>query len=269
MRLFFAALFDAIFLLTSFSAKAELILVSQDDFGPNTKTEIFNEPIDWSNAAYHSDAKFFESLVRIGANEPYTFANTGITFLSPVPNIEQNWTSCVVLMSSLQYWGFGEYGELPGAGSPSVIPGGSGARFLVQYMSAQNIPQYILQFPGKGALRVGGNWILGATGISAQRNPSQDAIVVSAWGENDRYLGTIGLNPTTVENWANTFQGFAAVDGSPIIKIGIISSSNYGAHTPGVANLRFDPVSIPEPSMICLLAAASVCAGFTPRRKIC
>jgi len=70
-----------------------------------------------------------------------------------------------------------------------------------------------------------------------------------------------------VEDWAEKFQGFESEDGSPIMKIGITYSNNYGVRTPGVAKLMFEP-AVPEPGALCLATAIAACAISTLLLKI-
>ena len=235
---------------------AALVQVSYSSFGPTALNETFNEPIDYSNAVNCPIADKFGSMVLIGTHDVYTFSQTGIKYISPIPNIFEDFHHVVSVVNDKQYFNFGVYGELmPNSG---VIPGGPGAKFLLEVGSSSiHLSPIMLEFPDQGALKVGGNFIMAAT------YPDQpDNIVVTAYDIFGSLLGTVYIPPTTVANWANSFYGFASSDGTAIKTIGIDYSSNPNACRPGVANLTFEPV--PEPSTLALL---SLCGALLMRKK--
>ena len=241
----------AILVLVVSPVFADLISVPLSSFGPETLVERFSEPIDTANATMHPDSNNLWSMAIIGTNSPYTFTNTGLTFVSPVPNIHGNWLPIISAVKGNQYYNFGEYGEL-GSGS-GLIPGGTGARFLLQTGSSSvHFDPFFLTFPGHGATKVGLYPIMAGGGIVELRDQSLDRIVITAYGADGAYLGRMDCVPQHVSQWANNFWGFADSNGTPIAKIGIDYSNNYGASRPGVANLMFLP-AVPEPTTVVML----------------
>jgi len=245
------------------SAFAGLIPVPLSSFGPGTIVERFSDPINYANAADHGSTTYSGAMVLIGINSPYTFVGTGLTYVSPVPNVEGDWLPRISLLNRKQSFSFGTktgYGEL-GEWLPPYIPGGVDARALVQTASSSvHFDPFYLTFPGHGATMVGLYPIMAGGGITELRNPSLDRIVITAYGADNAYLGRMDCVPQNVSQWANNFWGFADGNGAPITKIGIDYSTNYGASRPGIANLMFIPV--PEPTtltMLTLLLAVVLC----------
>lgn len=216
---------------------AGLVLIDQSQFGPNTRTEIFNG-IDNTNSTDHPLTDYSGSLVIVGTNHNYVFNATGITLTAPIPNVWGNNLPIISAMNGNQTWSFRNYGTI--AEGSELIPGGTGAKLLLETgSSSMGFSPYVLTLPGNGAQRVGGNWIMSGGGVG--HDPSLDRIVVTAYGLSGNPLGTVDIPATTVANWANNFYGFQATDGSCIKSIGIDYSTNFGAGNPGVANLKFDP----------------------------
>lgn len=237
-------------------AFADLISVPLSSFGSETLVERFSEPIDTTNATVNSNSMNFWSMVVIGTNRPYIFTNTGVTFVSPVPNVEGDWLPIISLIKGNQNFGFGTttgYGELlEGSG---LIPGGVGARALVQTGSSSvHFDPFFLTFPGNGASQVGLYPIMAGGGVVEWRQPWLDRIVITAYDADGAYLGRMDCVPQHVSQWANNFWGFKSSDGTPIAKIGIDYSDNYGASRPGIANLMFVPYVVPEPTPLAMMA---------------
>ena len=257
----------AILVLVVSPVFADLISVPLSSFGPETLVERFSEPIDYTNAVDNPDKDYTGSMVVIGTNSPYTFTNTGLTFVSPVPNVYGDWLPIITAVKGNQTFGFGTYGQL--SENSGLIPGGSGSRFLVQYASSSvHFDPFFLTFPGHGATKVGLYPIMAGGGIVELRDQSLDRIVITAYGADGAYLGRMDCVPQHVSQWANNFWGFADSNGTPIAKIGIDYSNNYGASTPGVANLMFLP-AVPEPgTLVLLLTLTTTILGWrTLRRK--
>lgn len=222
---------------------AGVVFVGQSEFGLTTKTELFNEAVDYTNAMDHPLTDYSGSLVIVGTKRDYAFGVTGVTLTSPIPNINGKNLPIISDMNGSQTWSFRDYGTvMEGSGK---IPGGTGAKFLFETgSSSTHFAPYVLTFPGDGALRVGGDWIMSGGGVG--HNSSLDRIVVTAYGTAGNLLGTVYIPATTVSNWANNFWAFQATDGSAIKSIGIDYSTNFGAGNPGVANLKFEPWRQPQ-----------------------
>ena len=227
---------------------ASLVPTPVADFGQNTIYETFNEPIDYGNSADSPDKDHAGSMVLIGTSTeptPYVFSQSGVTFTSPLPNTWGNNQPEICVVNSRQLCNFGIYGSLPF--DSDLIPGGTGAKFLLEAgTSSTHLAPFVLTFPGDGATKVGGYFIMSAT------NPGYlDKIVVTVYGSTGNLLGTASIPACNVANWANNFLGFETDDGSLIKSIGIDCSNTPYAERPGVANLMFEPGLIGDVNRDC------------------
>ncbi|MCX6719857.1 MAG: hypothetical protein NTV36_02005 [Candidatus Staskawiczbacteria bacterium] len=215
-------------------ASPVLTQVLQSSFSPSALHETFSEPIDYSNATNHPYEDKSGSMVVIGNNNSYIFSNTGVTFASPIPNLYGNWLPIISAVKANQDFSFAYYGELmPNSG---LIPGGAGAKFLLEAGSSSNhFAPFRLTFPGNGATRIGFNPIMSG------QTPGTDRIVITAYGVTNNLLGILYAPVCNVTAWAGNFFGLAMSDGTAIQSIGIDYSTNNNAGNPGIANLMFDP----------------------------
>ena len=227
--------FAAVLFVTS--AFAGLVSVPLSNFGPGTIHELFNEPVDYSNAVQSPNKTYTNSLVVIGTNYSYALGNSNASLISPIPNVVGPSLPMISVAAGNQDFDFGTYGELmEGSG---LIPGGAARKFLFETgQYCDHYAPYKLSFSGNGVTQVGGYWMMSGGGQG--HDPSQDRIVVTAYGISGNLLGTIDFLPTDVHNWANNFGGFATDNGALIKTIGIDYSDNFGAANPAIANLMFN-----------------------------
>ena len=222
-----------------------LVPIPVADFDQNTIHETFNEDIDYSNAVNSTGENNESSLVFIGTSAIYAFSQSGVILISPIPNAHGPHQPGIALLNCKQDFLFGTYGQLlPDSG---LIPGGTGAKFLLETGSSlTHFAPLVLTFPGDGATRVGGYFIMGGTYPGYP-----DEIIVTAYDSTGDLLGTASIPACNVEEWANNFLGFETDDGSLIKSIGINYSNTPYAGNPGVANLMFEPGLIGDVNRDC------------------
>jgi len=235
------ALLVLVFEADAFSAPPNytILKLSQSSFA-GTSNEVFNEAIDYSNATYNPNEDYTGSMVIVGINNPYPFTNTGVVFTAPIPNINGNWLPIISVVKGNQDLNFGTYGTLmEGSG---LIPGGTGARFLLETGSSSNhFPPFVLTFPGNGAVKIGGDYLV------ASQNLGVGSIVLTPSGYVNGVMtsfGSVSISGTNVANWANNFLGievFPYGKTTPIAikSLGINYSADSGVSNPAVANLLF------------------------------
>jgi len=208
-----------------------LFLAFSHNANSATIYENFGGTINYANAVKNPDAAKEESMVLIGTYESYTFAS-GVSFISPVPNIYGDWKPEISILNNKEYFDFWSYGYLmPNSG---VIPGGTDARLLMQYgASSEHFSPYYLSFPGVGATSFSLCAIMGGC------TPGTDKIVITAFDARNNLLSTIYADACNISNFANNVYEFTS-SGTLIKYIGIDYSTNDYADHPGIANLVFD-----------------------------
>ena len=238
MKTFLTVLLFAVLVFVFVSASnAGLVTCSSSSFCWNTQHENFQEPIDYSNAV---DISGDEGFVITGTLHPYTYSQSDVSLIAPMPNSKNynglSLPEVSVFNADNEPWPLSPNGAPYGTVTLSSQVPGNG-NFLVEYGAPTPVASFTLTLPGNGATRVGFYPIMYGS------SPGTDKIITTVLGLTGNTLGVVSTPACDVSDWANNLCAFQASDGSPIKSITITTSTNTNAGHPAIADLMFDPVA--------------------------
>ena len=194
-------------------------------------------------------------IVLPGINTNYTWPS-GMELTNPIPNYSNDDnglfnSEIAIFDTSKQQFSFGDsVGILYPPGSQGYVPDGN--KFLIEAGASSDPLPFGITFPGNGASKIGGYWIMSGQG----------QINFTAHGVTGDTIGSITDNgPFSVNNWPSF--AFESSSGEAIKEIDI--STTNGAN-PGVDELEF-AMPVPEPASGALVAAAAIFGGIFLRLK--
>lgn len=246
---------------------AGIVKYDASAMGTNIVYESFEEAPNYSNATLSSNAAFpgLNSLVLPGKTTSYTFTQSGVRLVSPIPNLEgNNLPQIMIVYATRETLNFGVYGEA----SADKVP--DGTHYLMQYgSSAEQLPAFTIGWDYKNVNRISLKPIMYASSVSPN-----DVIQIDVLGglSND-LLGSVEFPAVTAANWKDNQNVFGTDDNTPITgfsirtKRGAVDTTRFS--TPGFDNLQlnlFTPV--PEPATIAGIVSIGVMGvGFLVARK--